>query len=70
MTSTGANNHVGVGGRLTLQTAQAVICGKRDLRMRILSDTGSHRSFVTETAKNVAGLKVIRKGVGSPHHIW
>ena len=61
MTSTGANNHVGVRGRAALQTAQAIICGKRDLRVRVLFDTGSHRSFVTATAKNVAKVKVIRK---------
>ena len=61
VTSTGANNHVGVGGRVTLQAAQAIICGKRDLRVKGSFYTSSHRSFVTATAKNLAGLKVVSK---------
>ena len=61
VTSTGANNHVGVGGRVALQIAQAIICGKGDLRVKCSFYTGSHRSFVTATTKTLAGLKVISK---------
>ena len=51
VTSTGANNHVGIGGRVTLQTAQAIICGKQYLRVKSSFYTGSHQSFVTALPK-------------------
>lgn len=49
--------HVGTVGRVALQTAQAVIKGdKRNLRVRVLFDAGSHRSFITTKAVRSAGL--------------
>ena len=49
-------------GRVALQTAQAVIKGdKRDLRVRVLFDAGSHRSFITSKAVQSAGLPEKRK---------
>lgn len=49
--------HVGTVGRVALQTAQAVIKGdKRNLRVRVLFDAGSHRSFITTKAVQSAGL--------------
>ena len=37
----------GYGGRGILQTAQAIATGVRNLKVRILFDTGSHKTFVT-----------------------
>lgn len=49
--------HVGTVGRVALQTAQAVIKGdKRNLRVRVLFDAGSHRSFITTKAVQSVGL--------------
>ena len=61
MSGAGVNNHVGVGGGVALQTAKCMIWGKRDLKVRVLFDCGAHRSFVTKTIKDIAGLNVIRK---------
>ena len=61
MSGAGVNNHVMVGGSVALQTAKGIIQGKRDLKVRVLFDCGAHRSFVTKTTKDIAGLNVIRK---------
>ena len=62
MSGEGVNNHVGVGGSVALQTAKGIIRRKRDLKVRVLFDCGAHRSIVTNTTKDIAGLNVIRKG--------
>ena len=54
--------HVGSVRRVALQTAQAVIkVDKRDLRVRVLFDAGSHRSFITSKAVQSTGLPEKRK---------
>ena len=49
------------GGRVALQTAQAIVLGEHERRVRLLFDSGSHRSFVTEKAVQLARLSVIRR---------
>jgi len=51
--------HVGSMGRVALQTAQAVVRGDRkSVRVRVLLDAGSHRSFITTRAVQTAGLPI------------
>ena len=57
----GVQNHVGAGGRVALQTAKGIVHGERDLKIRALFDSGAQRSFITNTAKQIAGLSVKRK---------
>ena len=57
----GVQNHVGAGGRVALQTAKGIVHGERDLKIRVLFDSGAQRSFITNTAKQIAGLSVKRK---------
>ena len=52
---------VGTESRIALQTAQALIKGERQGRIRVLFDSGSHRSFITAKAANSYGLGVVRK---------
>ena len=61
MFGAGVNSYVGFGSSVALQTAKGIIRGKRDLKIRVLFDCGTHRSFVTKTTKDIAGLNVIRK---------
>ena len=61
MSGAGVNSYVRVGGSVALQTAKGIIRRKRDLKVRVLFDCGAHRSFVTKTTKDIAGLSVIRK---------
>ena len=44
-----------------LQTAQALINGDRDIRVRVLFDSGSQKSFITTQAAKMAGLHPIRR---------
>ena len=54
--------HMGTEGRVALQTAQAVVKGAHgNLRVRVLFDAGSHRSFITSKAVQSAGLQVKRQ---------
>ena len=53
--------HVGSTGRVALQTAQAVISGNKSLRVRVLFDAGSHKSFITTRAVQLTGLKHERR---------
>eukprot|EP00112_Aurelia_sp_Birch-Aquarium-sp1_P008674 Seg1961.7 transcript_id=Seg1961.7/GoldUCD/mRNA.D3Y31 product="hypothetical protein" protein_id=Seg1961.7/GoldUCD/D3Y31 len=53
--------NVGNGGRVALQTAQALVNGKVNARVRVLFDSGSHRSFVTSRVAREIGLNPIRK---------
>lgn len=49
-------------GRVALQTAQAVVKGANgNLRVRVLFDAGSHRSFITSKAVRSTGLQVKRQ---------
>ena len=60
----GVQNHVGAGGRVALQTAKGIVHGERDLKIRVLFDSGAQRSFITNTAKQIAGLSVKRERNG------
>ena len=53
--------HVGSTGRVALQTAQAVISENKGLRVRVLFDAGSHKSFITTRAVQFTGLKQERR---------
>ena len=56
---------VGTESRIALQTAQALIKGNIQGRVRVLFDSGSHKSFVT--AKAASNCK---KGMGNYKYIW
>ncbi|XP_068749238.1 uncharacterized protein [Montipora capricornis] len=46
-------------GKVALQTAQAVVKGdSKSVRVRVLFDAGSHRSFITSRAAQSAGLPI------------
>ena len=55
------NLHVVTSTRVVLQTAQAQALGKSKRRVRILFDTGSHKSFITARAAASLGLQPLRK---------
>ena len=52
---------VGTESRIALQTAQALIKGSVQGRVRVLFDSGSHKSFVTAKAASNYGLEIVRK---------
>ena len=52
--------HVGTGSLVALQTARSILRGGREARVRVLVDTGSHRSFVTSKVANLVKPKAIR----------
>ena len=52
---------VGTESRIELQTAQALIKGRVQGRVRVLFDSGSHKSFITVKAASDYGLEVVRK---------
>ncbi|XP_046854266.1 uncharacterized protein LOC124447403 [Xenia sp. Carnegie-2017] len=56
-----ANVHVSTRSRVALQTAQGVLIGKGNTRVRVLFDSGSQKSFVTCDAKRCAKLNVARR---------
>ena len=53
--------YVGIGSKVTLQTAQRVVKGTKEKRVRVLFDSGSEKTFVTAHVMNEAGLSAIRK---------
>ena len=53
--------HVGSVGRVAIQTAQAIISVNKSSRVRVLFDAGSHKSFITTRAVQLAGLREGRK---------
>jgi len=56
---TGPTFHVGAVGRVALQTAQAVVKGNNtSVRVRVLLDAGSHRSFITTRAVKMTGVPI------------
>ena len=60
--STHTNMLVGSSSRIALQTAQAKINGSRNgNRVRVLFDSGSHKSFVTVEVARAHNLKVLKK---------
>ena len=64
ISTTSCVGNVRTGGRAALQTAQALIKGKpQAIRARVLFDTGSHRTFVTQGVVERAGLSPIRKEI-------
>eukprot|EP00794_Sanderia_malayensis_P009578 gene9578-biopygen7910 len=48
------------GGQVALQTALAVVNGNREKRVRVLFDTGSHKTFITSEACRQLGLEPVR----------
>ena len=52
---------VGTESRIALQTAQASIKGRVQGRVRVLFDSGSHKSFITAKAAGDYGLEVVGK---------
>ena len=52
---------MGTESRIALQTAQALIKGSVQGRVRALFDLGSHKSFVTAKAASNYGLEIVRK---------
>ena len=52
---------VGTESGIALQTAQALIKGGKRGRVRVMFDSGSHRSFVTNKAARKYELTVVRK---------
>ncbi|XP_046862763.1 uncharacterized protein LOC124456335 [Xenia sp. Carnegie-2017] len=49
------------GCNVALQTAQAKLVGSKSGRVRVLLDSGSQRSFVTERTAKALGCKVVRE---------
>ena len=56
-----SNLHVGSSSRVALQTAQGILKGERERKVRVLFDSGSQNSFVTSRAMNAAKLNVVRE---------
>ena len=52
---------VGTESRIALQTAQALIKGNVQGRVRVLFDSGNHKSFVTAKAASNYGLEIVRR---------
>ena len=52
---------IGKESRIALQTAQALINGSIQGKVRVLFDSGSHKSFVTAKAETNYGLEIVRK---------
>ena len=46
---------------MVLQTAFPVVTGNSESRVRVLFDTGSHKSFITVKAVSILGLRPVRK---------
>ena len=55
------NVHVGTGSLVALQTARGVLRSHRKVKVRVLFDGGSHRSFVTSKAASLASPKGLRR---------
>ena len=53
--------HVGTESRIALQTAQALIKGSRQGRVRVLFDSGTHRSFITTKTASNCELQIVRR---------
>ena len=52
---------VGTESRIALETAQALIKGGRQGRLRVWFDSGSHRSFITTKAASNYNFKIVRE---------
>ena len=61
VTSPSSNMHVGTGGLVALQTARGILRGEGKVKVRVLFDGGSHRSFVTSKAASLAISKGLRR---------
>ena len=53
--------NTGSGASIALQTALANVDGKEGCNVRVLFDTGSHKTFITAKAVSRLGLRVVRK---------
>ncbi|XP_028409311.1 uncharacterized protein LOC114531911 [Dendronephthya gigantea] len=61
VTTPNSNLHAGTGSLVALQTARGVLRGERVVKVRVLFDAGSHRSFVTSKAAGLANPRGIRR---------
>ena len=61
VTSPNSSLHVGTGSLVALQTARGVLRGHREVKVRVLFDGGSHRSFVTSKAASLVSPKGLRR---------
>ena len=61
VTSPNSNLHVGTGSLVALQTARGVTKGHIEVKVRVLFDGGSHRSFVTSKAASLASPRGLRR---------
>ncbi|XP_065070921.1 uncharacterized protein LOC135695676 [Rhopilema esculentum] len=61
ISTTSCVEKVDSGGRAALQTAQAIVVGKPQVRARVLFDTGSDKTFVTRGLVDHLALKPIRR---------
>lgn len=52
--------HVGSALGVPLQTVQAIINGRKRLKVRVLFDSGGHRSFITSRAVELSEIEKIR----------
>ena len=58
-TVTSPTFHVGAVEKVALQTAQAIVRGNnKSVRVRVLFDAGSHRSFITTRAVKMTGVSI------------
>ena len=61
VTSPSSNMHVGTGGLVALQTARGILRGEGKVKVRVLFDGGSHRSFVTSKVASLTNSKDLRR---------
>ena len=61
VTSPSSSMHVGTGSLVALQTARGILRGEGKVKVRVLFDGGSHRSFVTSKAASLANSKGLRR---------
>ena len=57
VSSSATNLHAGAGGLVALRTAPCILRGEREAKVRVLFDSGSHRSFVTSKAASLVNPK-------------
>ena len=50
------------GDKVALQTALVVVNGKREQKVMVLFDTGSHKTFITSAAVHSLGMEPVRQG--------
>ena len=53
--------YTGLGTSVALQTALANVCSKEGRKVRVLFDTGSHKTFITAKTVGKLGLETVRR---------